>query len=182
MAAVWLRARSQLRRYAGASVLLIVLIGAVAGVVLASVAGARRNDAALPAFVRSERVSDVTFFPQGNDAHPSDSVRAWLGSRPEVGAAERTTALIVALENNGLPSGIHRHLAYPQMDDGPPVAGSPLVVAGHLPDPGAANDIAIDEELGRRAKLGVGSQLRIGLYTTAQFDEAGQGFNVTPAG
>src|SRR4051794_22057572 len=101
MAAVWLRARSQLRRYAAASVMLIVLIGAVAGIVLASVAGARRNDAALPAFVKRERVSDMTFFTQGVDLAAATAVRDWLTARPEVRGAVRTTALIVALQNKG---------------------------------------------------------------------------------
>ena len=47
MSAVWLRASAQLRGRTRATILLAVLVGLAGGLVLASVADARRTDAAV---------------------------------------------------------------------------------------------------------------------------------------
>jgi hypothetical protein len=59
MTAVWARARAELRRRWGATVVLMVLVGLAGGVVLAAVAGARRTEGAMGRFLAYNQSMDV---------------------------------------------------------------------------------------------------------------------------
>jgi ABC-type uncharacterized transport system permease subunit len=53
MAAVWARARAELRRRWQATVLLVMVVGLAGGAVMAAVAGARRTDSGMDRFLAS---------------------------------------------------------------------------------------------------------------------------------
>jgi ABC-type uncharacterized transport system permease subunit len=55
MAAVWVRARAELRRRWRATVLLMFVVGLAGGAVMAAVAGARRTDSAMDRFLAYNR-------------------------------------------------------------------------------------------------------------------------------
>src|SRR3954463_1148377 len=55
VSAVWMAARSQLRRRWGATVALVLLVGLTGGVVIAAVAGASRTDSAMKRVVKFSR-------------------------------------------------------------------------------------------------------------------------------
>src|SRR5438045_28593 len=59
VAAVWIAARSQLRRRWGATVALILLVGLAGGVVLAAIAGASRTETAMKRFAAYSRPEDA---------------------------------------------------------------------------------------------------------------------------
>src|SRR4029453_18507430 len=67
MTAVWARARVELRRRWGATVVLMVLVGLAGGVVLAAVAGARRTDSAMGRFLAYSRPLNVSLEAEGAD-------------------------------------------------------------------------------------------------------------------
>lgn len=183
MAAVWLRARSQLRHHWPATVALALVIGLAGGVVLAAVAGARRTQAAFPAFVERSRGSELAMFAgDGQDRDAAARLRDWSEAQPHVRSAARSTAVILQIEDSGMPVGLRRHLGWLQLDPGFPMSGRPLVVDGKLPRQDAPLEVAIDEELAGRAHLRVGDALPVGLFTAAQFGPAGQAMPVVPAG
>jgi ABC-type lipoprotein release transport system permease subunit len=183
MAAVWMRARSQLRHHWAATVGLAVVVGLAGGIVLAAVAAAGRTDAAFPAFVEAARGSEAAMFGSDwGDPEGAVPLRDWAAAQPHVVDAARSTAVILQVEHPRMPRALRRHLGWLQLDPGYPMAGHPLVVHGRMPAPRAALEVAIDEELAERTGIGVGDELPIGLFTAAQFDEAGEGASVTPAG
>ncbi|HEV2922158.1 MAG TPA: hypothetical protein VG673_23415, partial [Actinomycetota bacterium] len=72
MAAVWVRARAELRRRWRATVLLALLVGLAGGVVLAAVAGARRTATVTDRFLAYHRATNVSVDVKGLD---TDAVR-----------------------------------------------------------------------------------------------------------
>src|SRR4051794_931969 len=62
MGGVWYRARADVRRSVGATVLFTVLVGLTGGVVLTAVAGARRARNATPAFLDYSHPGNVGVF------------------------------------------------------------------------------------------------------------------------
>ena len=85
MAAVWLRARSELRRRRAASLALVLLIGIAGAAVLASVAGARRGDRALPTFLAEQRPPHAAVATEEESADPTLArERAVLADLPYV--------------------------------------------------------------------------------------------------
>lgn len=186
MTAVWARARSQLRRGAVGVVALGLFVAIAGGVVLTAIAGARRSDAALPAFISASIVEDshVNFAPPADDPDGSRSTfagpRDALASIPGVTAAVRGAAVILA-PPAGAP--LHPFLGFLPMDEPETVVlGHPIVVAGRLPHPTAAREIAVDEQLAAEFGLTVGAQYRFRIYTVEQAEAAGEGQAVEPAG
>jgi hypothetical protein len=185
--AVWLRAKTQLRGRARATVLLAVLVGLAGGMVLAAVAGARRTDAALPRFLAYDRTIDAIVEAPGTGQQPSRDplgreLRA-LAAQPEVAAAARLTEVILSSPDPANPTGRRRDLGLFGMDSGADrLFGRPIVVAGRLADERRAEEAVVDEELAARRHLRVGSVWRVGAYTTAQLGQAGGETSTAPAG
>jgi ABC-type lipoprotein release transport system permease subunit len=167
---------ARLRQHRGTTAALSVLVAMAVGVVLASFAGARRTDAALPAMLRDHRASDafVTFIPAvfGGSTSPDLAPElAKIRSLPGVRDAKRLTNAVVFTSDRGRPSGRHV-LSYVSIDDGGNAAiGHPFVVAGRLPHDDAIDEIAVDEELARDARLHVGSSYPVQAFTYEQADE-----------
>jgi ABC-type lipoprotein release transport system permease subunit len=168
-------------------VLLAVLVGLAGGVVLAAVAGARRTDAALPRFLARDHAADaIVDFPDSGELPGPDplgrKVRA-LAALPEVAAATRVTAAILASPDPAGAAGRRRNLAILPMDRGAGwFFGRPIMIAGRLPDDRQADEAAVDEELAARRHLRVGSVWQLGAYTGAQLEQAGLETPTTPAG
>jgi putative ABC transport system permease protein len=181
MGAVWLRARAQLRGRVRATLLLTLLVGLSGGVVLAALAGARRSDAALPRFLAASRTTDaVVFFtgPRGGQPARTDldaELRA-VAALAQVRAAQRMTLPILSASDPDDPAGPSRQLGLVGLDRvGSDVLGRPRVVAGRPPRPDRSDEAAVDEEFAWWHGLQVGSALRVGTYTRAQFGPAGEG-------
>jgi hypothetical protein len=188
MGAVWLRATAQLRGRLRASLLLALLVGLSGGVVLAAVAGARRSDAALPRFLAASRTTDALVFftgPRGGQPARSDldaELRA-VAALAQVRAAQRMTLPILSASDPDDPAGPSRQLGLVGLDRvGTDVLGRPRFVAGRPPRPDRPDEAAVDEEFAWRHGIRVGSALRVGTYTRAQFGPAGEGVPVAPAG
>ena len=189
MGAVWLRARAQLRGRLLASLLLALLIGLAGGVVLASVAGARRSDAALPRFLAASRTTEATVWfitgPRGGQparTDLADELRA-VAALPQVRSAQRVTALIMSASDPTGPKGPNRQLGVAGLDGaGHDMMGRPILVAGRLPHPDRSEEVAVDEEFAWRHALRVGGAFRVGTYTRAQFGPAGAGVPIPPKG
>jgi hypothetical protein len=185
MGVLWMRARSQLRGRALASLLLALLVGLGGAVVLAATAGARRSEAALPRFLAANRTMDAAVLVQSDE--PFDDLaeaRRQLAALPEVRQVYRLTgALVLAGVDPADPGRWHRQLGAVALDPGGSMAlGRPIVVAGRLADERRTDEAVVDEELAERRHLRVGSLYRVGIFTLQQFGPAGEGQFVSPQG
>jgi hypothetical protein len=185
MGVLWLRAKAQLRGRAGASLLLVLLVGLAGALVLAAAAGARRSEAALPRFLAANRTMDAAVFVQPDE--PFDDLaqaRRRLAALPEVRQVFRLTgALILAGVDPTDPGRWHRQLGAVALDPGGSLGfGRPIVVAGRLADERRTDEAVVDEELAKRRHLRVGSSYRVGIYPLQQFGPAGEGHSAAPQG
>src|SRR5690242_4992211 len=90
MAAVWMRARAELRASWRSVVVLAVLLGLGSGVALAALAGARRTDTAIPRF--------FTYYRAENAGVVGDDLAAVheVVSLPEVAVWERGPYVVMS--------------------------------------------------------------------------------------
>ena len=174
MAAVPLVARSHLRRHRGASTLIGALIAVAVAVVLGALAGARRTDAAVGAFVAADQGSDgYAFFalPAFGGSASTDlaAEEALVGAVPGVVRTARFTDAEAQLSAPGIPGGRLAVQGYIGMEpDGISMVSQLRLVAGRHADQSRAGEVLIDEELARDADLGVGSAVGLQVYTAAQ--------------
>ena len=166
MAAVWVRARAELRRRWRATVLLVVLVGLAGGVVLAAVAGARRTGSAVDRFLAYSRPLDVGVtgldmaavarLPQVADADEGSLVPL-LPDTPSGPGEPGTTGVIAAYVT------IHGRMGV--------TSDRPLLVRGRRPDPGRPLEVAINEPLAARQHLRPGDTLRAVAYSPRQLEQ-----------
>jgi FtsX-like permease family len=165
MAAVWVRARAELRRRWRATVLLAVLVGLAGGVVLAAVAGARRTDSAMDRFLAYNRPLNVHVWGERLDLHAVERL-------PQVADAE--VGAFMALTPS-TPSGAPDPGALGNVAPILGLRGSLgvtsdryLLVAGRRPDPGQPLEVVVNEKLAARRRIGPGGTLRLWAYTPRQ--------------
>ena len=145
MAAVLLIARSRLRANLTATVLLVLLAGLGGGVVMASVASIRRAEDAWAQLQRENRDADTAVVFLGSDGEPIEGEQAEeieaLAALPEVAVAARASAVIGVLRDRrgqNWPVAANTYLDAPH----PALVGRPILVAGTMPDPAAADETA----------------------------------------
>jgi hypothetical protein len=165
MAAVWARARAELRRRWRATVLLAVLVGLAGGVVLAAVAGARRTGSAVDRFLAYNRPMDVSVagldmaavgrLPQVVDADEGTLVPLVPDTASGPGDP-RTTGVIAAFVT------LHGRLGV--------TSERPILVRGRQPDPGRPLEVAVNEPLAARWHLRPGDTLRAVAWSPRQFE------------
>lgn len=159
MGAVWMTAGASLRRRWRAAVLSAFLVALVGGVVLATVAGARRTSSALDRFNAASRSPTV----QVVIAPPSPSqLHAFRHAKDVVAAAAADVYAVV-------------FTAAPTLSAAAPIDGvlgasvdRPRLVAGRFADPSAADEITLGESLAARLHETVGGHLDAVSYTPAQ--------------
>jgi hypothetical protein len=172
--AVSLVAASHLRHNRRSSALIALLLALAVAIVLAALAGARRTDAAVGEFVAADKGADgyAVFIPPafGGSASPD-----LVAEENEVGAIDgvaRTARLsntVVELSGPTVPGGHIGVQGWVGMEpDGMNMVSRFRLVAGRHADQSKANEILIDEELARDAKLAVGSRVDLRAFTSAQ--------------
>jgi putative ABC transport system permease protein len=149
--------------------------------VLAAVAGARRTDTAMPRFLAYHRTgaNAVVYSPSGRQSRELGVLTAL----PEVARATRLAATVLASPDPANPARLRTSFGLLSLDPGGSwIFGRPMVVSGRLPDERRADEVVVDEELAARAHLWVGSIWRVGVYTTAQFEQHGPDTPTRPKG
>jgi hypothetical protein len=166
MAAVWVRARAELRRRWQATVLLVMVVGLAGGAVMAAVAGARRTDSAMDRFLAYNRPMNILVAGLDFDA---------VKQLPQVADADQGAYLALTPST---PSGAPDPAALGSINPWATVHGRalvtsdrPLLVRGHLPDPARPLEVAIDETLAVKRRLGPGQTLRMWAYRPRQFEQ-----------
>lgn len=166
MNAVWARAQAELRQRWKATVVLAVLVALVGGAAMFGVAGARRTSSAMDRFLAYYRPFDAFVFGEGIDL---DAVAAL----PQVADVDTQSYLLLAPstpEGDPDPGGSLNPFLTTRGTAGV-TSQRPIVVAGRLPKPDAPLEIAVNEDLTRRQRVGVGDILRVWAYGPDQFFE-----------
>lgn len=168
--ATWYRLRSELRRSWRGLVALALLAGLAGGIVLGSVAGARRTASAV------ERL--LAAFPPATGGLEGDrrSVAKAI-ELPQVSEAREGAYVLAGPVRNGEPIGIGS-ISLLAMDGTPPV---PFVLAGRLPDPESADEAMVDEHAARLLGVAPGDRVDLGGFSWQQVDALFGGSDLNPS-
>jgi hypothetical protein len=180
--AAWYRARRALRRRWPATLALMLLVGLAGGVVLTAVAGARRASTAYDRFRAETLASDLDIAFDGPPAEGLDARAAEVARLPQVAALTRTAFPFVVPADSG---------QYPYLDF-LAVAGLDehftkdidrlRTVAGRLPDPERADEIAVLRSYADEAGIAVGDRVAFDSFLPEQLESLFGGGGGPPAG
>ncbi|MFL6206272.1 MAG: ABC transporter permease [Acidimicrobiales bacterium] len=188
MGGVLLVARSRLRANVLASVLLIVLAGIGGGVVMASIAGIRRADAAWDRLQAENPLGDAGLLIVGPDGQPRSNAQYDLDDEIDdvvdlegVAAASRLTFVTGLLDG---PDELRAPVAPTvYLDDlDPAVVGRPVIVQGRMARADAADEAVIDELMADRLGVDVGDQVDFTPFRFAELQASSDGRDLSPDG
>lgn len=175
----WYRFRATLgRRWAG-YMSVVLLVGLLGGIAMASIAGARRTQSSYPTFLASTNPSDLTvsvFAPSSGQAvAPLTARLAHLADVKRV----RTVFVpqLVPLAKNGAPrlSALAQVLVLASPDGVFVDQDRPAVVQGRMADPDEVDQIVMTASAASLLGVHLGQVVPIGFYTDAQSEMAGFG-------
>ncbi len=166
MSAVRMLAASDIRRRWRSVVALTLLVGAVGAIVLATAAGARRSDTALPRFNTFARSSDVEI----SVGFPTASQLAAFRRSPGVAAFAQMHAYSLVVKGNE-----NLAIAVPADSAMGDVVDRVRLIKGRLADPTAPDEVTIGEQLAAETHLRVGSDLDADSFSQAQINRAFSG-------
>jgi hypothetical protein len=177
---VWYRSRTTFARRWSAYLGLILLVGLIGGIAMASMAAARRTQSSYPAFLAGTNVSDLTMSTYGvtNAAasNYSPTLTREIAHLPEVKRVESWVGAEVApLEQDGAPNLTAPINPVGSVDGLFFNEDRATPVVGRMADPGRADEF-VTTALGARALgLRVGQVVPMGVYTSNQFNTPGFG-------
>lgn len=155
---------------------IVVLVGVLAGVALAAFAGWRRTTTAMDRFLESHR--PYNGYVEGH------LDRASLLDIPGVRAATGGDYfLLVPLDDDGRPRPELLGTVSPFSYDDPGafrLASRPIVVAGRLSDPAVAEEVVVDEDMADLLSLEVGSRFSMQGYGMDQAEDLFEGVGTFP--
>ena len=158
MAAVWFRFRAELRTRWRGALALALLVGLAGGIVLTTVAGARRTDSAYSELITETDAPDLLVNP--NDGNESELVDRY----DEVARLPQVARLGVAFGVFVLPVGVRVEEIFddiqlaPTEDDLYDTFGF-NVLDGRLPKPRRVDEVAVDFRVAEREDLRPGDTL-----------------------
>ena len=175
---VWYRSRATFSRRWGGYLSMVVLIGLIGGVAMASVAAARRTQSSYPTFLASTNPSDMTFsdYSAGTNA-PIIDLTDRIAHLAQVKRVVTTASpLIAPLLPDGAPNfNALGHLAIGGSTDGMFAEQDRVtLVEGRMADPHRSDEIVMTASAAEQLRVRAGQVLPLGFYTNAQ--EALPGF------
>src|SRR5436305_4649549 len=193
MAAVWMAARTQLRRRWGATIALVLLVGLTGGVVIAAVAGASRTDSAMKRFVKFSQPEDAyvpvngprppgaSGFggppPNATPAQLQDYIAKTIADReqlvrlPQVAQAGRAPYMFLSPDSEGKELGAINAFAaadghaFRTMD-------RPKILHGRYARLDRPDEAIVDDTTARLRHLHVGSRVTLWSYSAQANDSA----------
>jgi hypothetical protein len=178
------------------TIFLAVFAGIAGGVVLTGVEVARRTSSAYERYLRYADIADMSVAgcPVGvtqealaagfNVCFGDENVRevsSIVSSLPVVAGVDRVALIPISVADPSLPSGWQGALALATIDPGHEFSiARPIVVDGRLPRRGAADEVAVNEQLLRSASLHLGDPISLGTIRAS--DQAQQELNFVPNG
>ena len=175
MGAAWYRARADLRRGIGGTIVLIALVALAGGVALAAAAGSMRTRNALPEFLAYNNAPDAAVFvdPELPGDQQSDLLQQVLALPEWDGAALIATAG-VTLEPEA-DGGLVMVATAIRDAEFPLQLSRPIIVDGRQPDPSAATDAVINEVMADGLGVDVGDTFDLRSITSENLEAFGNG-------
>ena len=178
---VWFRCRASFRRRWSGYLNVVILIGVVGGLALASIAGARRTESSFPAYVASTNPSTVGLI----SAYDDPGLGINNGYNPRLSAkiarlpyVRRSTTTIIFDGNMNISAikGVHPHVL---AGESPATFVGSLngefssvdrvtLVIGRLANPRRMNEAVMNLQAAKEMGLHVGSVIQIPFYTDVQ--------------
>ena len=175
----WYRFRVTFGRRLRGYLSVVVLIGLIGGIAMASISAGRRTQSSYPTFLASTNPSDMTvsvYIPSGGGA--ATPLAARLAHLPDV---KRVTDLVgpnfIPLAKNGAPRlNTSNDVSISGSVDGMLLRQDRLTaIEGQLADPNRADEMVMTAPAARILDVHVGQVVPLGFYTNAQINLAGFG-------
>lgn len=175
----WYRFRVTFSRRLRGYLSVVVLIGLIGGIAMASISAGRRTQSSYPTFLASTNPSDMTvsvYIPSGGGA--ATPLAARLAHLPDV---KRVTDLVgpnfIPLAKNGAPRlNTSNDVSISGSVDGMLLRQDRLTaIEGQLADPNRADEMVMTAPAARILDVHVGQVVPLGFYTNAQINLAGFG-------
>ena len=172
MSAIGAWSRRELRTRWRSLVLLAVLVAFAGGTVLTAVAGARRGSSAVDRLIEDTLPADALVLPN-QSGFDWDRIRAF----PEVAAL--TTFVVTGYGVKEIPpEEWEDSVSFPPGDDEVwRTIERPAVLAGRVPDPTRADEVAVSARFRAERGLGVGDSVTLLLAEPAATDQANSAGN-----
>ena len=169
MGAVWFVGRAELRRRWGSVIVLTLLVGLVAAVVLASVAGARRTSTAFARFQNETLAPNLTIFVPTVDDAVIDELRAVPGVEA-IGVGRQYS---VTIDDAFISAGGAADANFGRTVD------RARVLEGRRARPDRADEVVLPEKFAKATGAKVGDTVTLHGFTPTQIQEVLAGSNVT---
>jgi ABC-type antimicrobial peptide transport system permease subunit len=154
--------RGRWRRYAG----IALLLGLTAGLALFAVAGARRTQSAYPRFLRSVNASTMAV---GSLGFLDPAANKAIAEFPEVTQSRTYVGFQVYVLVEGRPDLRQAFEGAGTFDGRYFDQDRFTATRGRLPDPGRADEVAVNELTATRLGYRIGQHLDLGTYSADQF-------------
>jgi FtsX-like permease family len=179
MAVAWYRFTATFGRRWGGYLAIVLLIGMIGGIAMASVAAARRTQSSYPAFLASTNPSDLTMTVYSNGSGSAGaSLTAEIARLADV---RHVDSLVVPFFLPLTPHGAPRLDAANVVVSVGSMDGLMLgqdrlaVIEGRRADPNRADEIMMTSGAAKLLNVHVGQLVPLGLYTDAQMSQPGFG-------
>ena len=181
----WYRFRATIGRRWGGYLALIVLVGAVGGLAMGSIAAGRRTQSSYPTFLASTNPSDlnVAVYNPATNGGPGPNLATTLSRLPGVKRVRTVVApQIVPLARNGAPRLNTLNLVSTLGSlDGEFYAQDRLATtSGRLADPARADEIMMTASAARLLGIHLGEVVPLGMYVPSQMGLPGFGTAKVP--
>jgi hypothetical protein len=173
MGAVSFRARTDLRRRVGSSLLLVVAIGIAGGASLTALAGARRAESAVTRFLAYEH-------PASGGVVADPGLYREVARLPQVAASSLSARFAMArLDGRNRPLENDTLGTVAVSDFG---LSRAIIVSGRLPRPDRVEEVVINASAARESHLRVGDRLRFHGFGAEQAERILAGTTEQPTG
>ena len=169
---VWYRFRTTIRRRWTGYLAIVLLVGLVGGVAMASIAGARRTQSSFPEFLASTNPSDLTIvvFPPGTGGYSASLTRS-IGKLPDVKRVESWVepfALPLGAKGVPEPRALSDLTAVGSVNGLSFDVDRPGVVEGHMADPTQTDEFVTTTAGAQLEHWKVGQMVPFGFYSPSQ--------------
>ena len=180
MTLAWYRFRATFHRRWPGYLSLVLLIGLVGGLAMASIAGARRTQSSYTTFLAGTNPSDlsVAVYNPATDGGPGPPLRAKIARLPGVKRVESlVTPTFVPLAADGAPrlSTLQLVVTVGSLNGELFTQDRLTATEGRLANPQRANEIMMTASAARLLRVHVGQVVPVGFYVQAQMNLPGFG-------
>jgi len=179
MTVAWYRFTATFGRRWGGYLAIVLLIGTIGGIAMASVAAARRTQSSYPTFLASTNPSDLTMtvYSSGSGSAGA-SLTAEIARLPDVRHVDSLlTPTVVPLTSNGAPrlSTANVVVSAGSLDGMTLDQDRLAVIEGRRADRNRADQIMMTSSAAKLLNVHVGQLVPLGFYTEAQTSQPGFG-------